>query len=183
MRILPTREQFDRLAEDATHVPVWGELLADRDTPVTAFRKLHKSGYGFLLESAEGGEKWARYSFVATDPAAVVEARGRDVRIRWKDGRVEESRDVDPLIHLRSLLSRYRVAPVPGLPRLSGGLVGYVAYDAVRWIERLPSPPRDELGLPDMAFLLVETLVVFDNREQKVLVVSHADVRLSLIHI
>lgn len=177
MRILPTTAQFERLAEGATHVPVWGELLADRDTPVTAFRKLHQGGHGFLLESAEGGERWARYSFLATDPAAVVEARGREVRVRWKDGRVDEHSDQDPLLFLREFLRRYRVPHVPGLPRLSGGLVGYVAYDAVRWIERLPTPPKDELGLPDMVLLLVDTLVVFDNREQKVLVVSHADVR------
>ncbi len=177
MRILPTTAQFDRLAQDATHVPVWGELLADRDTPVTAFRKIHRGGHGFLLESAEGGERWGRYSFVATDPAAVVEARGRDVRVEWRDGRVTEKRGVDPLLFLRELLAEHRVPTVPGLPRLTGGLVGYVAYDAVRWIERLPSPPPDDLGLPDMVFLLVDTVVVFDNREQKVLLVSHADVR------
>ncbi len=177
MRILPTTVQFGRLADGATHVPVWGELLADRDTPVTAFRKLHTGGHGFLLESAEGGERWGRFSYVATDPAAVVEARGRDVEIRWRDGRVEKHGDVDPLLFLRELLGQYCVADVPGLPRLTGGLVGYVAYDAVRWIENLPSPPPDDLGLPDMVFLLVDTLVVFDNREQKVLLVSHADVR------
>ncbi len=177
MKILPTRAQFGRLAEDATHVPVWGELLADRDTPVTAFRKLHRGGHGFLLESAEGGERWGRFSYVATDPAAVVEARGRNVQIKWRDGRVANHDDVDPLLFLRELLAQYRVPAVPGLPRLTGGLVGYVAYDAVRWIEKLPPPPPDDLGLPDMVFLLVDTVAVFDNREQKVLLVSHADVR------
>jgi len=176
VRILPTTVQFDRLAGDATHVPVWGELLADRDTPVTAFRKLHRGGHGFLLESAEGGERWGRFSYVATDPAAIVEARGRNIRIRWRDGRVDEHPDVDPLLFLRELLSRYRVASVPGLPRLTGGLVGYVSYDAVRWIERLPAPPPDDIGTPDMVLLLVDTVVVFDNRRQRVLIVSHADV-------
>lgn len=176
MRILPTKAQFDRLADGATHVPVWGELLADRDTPVTAFRKLHRGGHGFLLESAEGGERWGRYSFLATDPSAVVEARGRDVSVRWRDGRVDEHCDVDPLLFLRELLGRYRVADVPGLPRLTGGLVGYISYDAVRWIERLPTPPADDLGTPDMVLLLVDTVVVFDNRQQRVLLVSHADV-------
>ena len=176
MRILPTTAQFGRLAEDATHVPVWGELLADRDTPVTAFRKIHRGGHGFLLESAEGGERWARFSYIATDPAAVVEARGRNVHIRWRDGHTSDHPDVDPLQFLRELLARYRVPKVPGLPPLTGGLVGYLAYDAVRWIEQLPSPPPDDIGMPDMVFLLVDTVVVFDNRQQRVLLVSHAEV-------
>ena len=73
MRTFPTEAQFERLSTGATHVPVWGEVLADRDTPVTAFRKLHRGGQGFLLESAEGGERWGRYSFLATEPAAVLD--------------------------------------------------------------------------------------------------------------
>jgi len=176
VRVFPTTEQLVRLAHGATHVPVWGELLADRDTPVTAFRKLHTGGYGFLLESAEGGERWSRFSYIATDPAAVVEARGRNIRVRWRDGRASEHPGVDPLSFVRDLLGRYRVPCVPGLPPLTGGLVGYVAYDAVRWIERLPNPPPDDLGMPDMVFLLVDTLVAFDNRQQRVLLVTHAEV-------
>ena len=176
MRILPTKAQFERLALEATHVPVWGELLADRDTPVTAFRKVHQGGHGFLLESAEGGERWGRYSFIATEPAAVIRAHGRSVRVEWRDGRVDERADVDPLLFLRGLLAEFRVPAVPDLPRLTGGLVGYVSYDAVRWIERLPDAPPDDLGMPDMVFLLVDTVLVFDNKEQKILLVSHADV-------
>ncbi|MBM4267600.1 MAG: anthranilate synthase component I [Deltaproteobacteria bacterium] len=172
----PSAAQFERLAEGVTHVPVWAELLADRDTPVTAFRKLHHGRYGCLLESAEGGERWGRYSYIATDPAAVVVARRRDVRVEWRDGAVDEHGNVDPFAFVRDLLARYRVAAPPGLPRLTGGLVGYVAYDAVRWIEKLESPPPDDLGMPDMVLLLVDTLAVFDNRQQRILLVSHADV-------
>jgi anthranilate synthase component 1 len=177
MRFLPTAEQFGRLAEGCTHVPVWGEILADRDTPASAFAKLHRGGSGLLLESAEGGERWGRYSYIATDPAAVVRVRGGTVRVRWRDGRVLERSDVDPLSFVRELLAEYRVATVPGLPRLTGGLVGYVAYDAVRWIENLGPAPPDDLGLPDLVLLLVETVVVFDNRDQRVLLLTHADVR------
>lgn len=175
MRILPGTAPFARLCEGATHVPVWGEMLSDRDTPVTAFRKVHRGSHGCLLESAVGGERWGRYSFVVTEPAAVVEARGRAVSVRWADGRVEGHDDVDPLLFLRGVLGRYRVAQVPGLPRFTGGLVGYVAYDGVRWIERLPDAPPDDLGCPDLCMLLVDTLVVFDSQEQKVLVLTHAD--------
>jgi anthranilate synthase component I len=177
VRFYPTRAQLERLAQGAiTHVPVWGEILCDRDTPVSAFAKLHRGSFGGLLESNEGGEQWGRYSFVVTEPAAVIEARGRDVTVRHADGRREESRGVDPLLALRGILDRYRVADVPGLPRFTGGLVGYVAYDAVRWIERLPSSPPDDLGLPDLLLLLVDTLAVFDNQTQKMLILTHADV-------
>src|SRR4030095_16531713 len=177
VRFYPTRAQLERLARaPITHVPVWGEILCDRDTPVSAFAKLHRGSFGCLLESNEGGEPWGRYSFVVTEPAAVIEARGRDVTVRHADGRREESRGVDPLLALRGILDRYRSATVPGLPRFTGGLVGYVAYDAVRWIERLPSPPPDDLGLPDLLLLLVDTLAVFDNQTQKMLILTHADV-------
>jgi anthranilate synthase component 1 len=174
VRILPSKAQFERLAEGATHVPVWGELLSDRDTPVSAFLKLQR-GPGALLESAVGGERWARYSFIVTDPVARVEARGRTMRVMPRDGTVRELVDVDPLLHLREILAGYRIPAVPGLPRFTGGLVGYVSYDAVRWIERLESPPPDDLGFPDMQLLLAETLVIFDSKEQKLLLLTHAD--------
>jgi anthranilate synthase component I len=175
VRILPSKAQFARLAEDATHVPVWGELLSDRDTPVSAFLKLQRDGAGCLLESAVGGERWARYSFIVTDPIARVEARGRDVRVTGRDGTVQERKGVDPLLFLREILASYRIPAVPGLPRFTGGLVGYVSYDAVRWIERLESPPADGLGFADMQLLLAETLVIFDSKEQKLLLLTHAD--------
>ena len=176
MRILPSKAQFARLAEGATHVPVWGELLSDRDTPVSAFLKLqHGGGPSALLESAVGGERWARYSFIVTDPVARVEARGRKVRITPHAGPARELADVDPLLHLREILKGYRIPAVPGLPRFTGGLVGYVSYDAVRWIERLESPPPDDLGFPDLQLLLAETLVIFDSKEQKLLLLTHAD--------
>ncbi len=178
MEIKPTRKQFARLAEGATHVPVWGEILADRDTPVTAFRKLHQGEDGFLLESAGGGgERWGRYSFLGTRPAATIEARDRCLTIRWQDGRSETFRDTQPLEEIRRLLERWKVPQVEGLPRFAGGLVGWVAYDAVRWIEHLPNPPPDDQGLPELSLMLVLDLVVFDTREQKVLLISNADVR------
>jgi len=177
MRMQPSTQQFERLAPGATHVPVWAEVLADRDTPVTAFRKIHRGGEGFLLESNEGGDRWGRYSFLATEPAAVVRATGRDLEISWADGRSESFTDVDPLIELRGLLARFEIAEVPGLPRLRGGLVGWIGYDAVRSIEDLPDAPPGDMVLPEIALLLVDTLVIFDNRDQKILLLTHADVR------
>ena len=177
MLIHPTQLQFERLAPGVTHVPVWAELLADRDTPVTAFQKIHRGGEGFLLESNEGGEQWGRYSFLATEPAAVIRATGREMKVSWADGHTESFSDVDPLLELRRLLSDFVMAEVPELPRLRGGLVGWIGYDAVRLIEDLPEPPPSEMTLPDLALLLVDTLVIFDNRDQKILLLTHADER------
>jgi len=179
VRILPSKAQFARLAAGAaTHVPVWGELLSDRDTPVSAFLKLHRGAHGGLLESAVGGERWARYSFIVTDPVARVEARGRNVKLIQRDGQVTARAGVDPLLFLREILADYQIPVVPGLPRFTGGLVGYVSYDAVRWIERLESPPPDTLGFPDLHLLLADTLVIFDSKEQKLLLLTHADLAL-----
>jgi len=177
MRIYPTQPQFERLASGVTHVPVWTEVLADRDTPVTAFQKIHRGGEGFLLESNEGGEQWGRYSFLATEPAAIIRATGREMTVSWADGRSESFNDVDPLLELRQILAQFVMAEVPELPRLRGGLVGWIGYDAVRLIEDLPEPPPAAMVLPDLALLLVDTLVIFDNREQKILLLTHADVR------
>jgi anthranilate synthase component 1 len=177
MRIYPTLQQFERLASGVTHVPVWAEVLADRDTPVTAFQKIHRGGEGFLLESNEGGEQWGRYSFLATEPAAVIRATGHEMKVSWADGRADVFSDVDPLVELRTILSQFIMAEVPDLPRLRGGLVGWIGYDAVRLIEDLPDAPPADMVLPDLALLLVDTLVIFDNRDQKILLLTHADVR------
>ncbi len=177
MLIKPTRRQFARLAEGASHVPVWGEILADRDTPVSAFRKLHRDGDGFLLESAGGGgERWGRYSFLGTRPAAILEARGNSWSVRWMDGRLEQLEGVAPLDELRRFLEGWVVPRVPGLPRFTGGLVGWLSYDAVRWVEHLPAPPPDDLGLPELSLMLVLDLVVFDSCDQKILLLTNADV-------
>ena len=177
MRILPSRAQFARLAADATHVPVWGELLSDRDTPVSAFRKLHRGEYGGLLESAVGGERWARYSFIVTDPVARVVARGRDVQLIRSDGSVTERKGVDPLLFLREVLASYRVAAVPGLPRFTGGLVGYFGYDAIRYIEpavKLRDKP-DPLGCPDILLMVANRVLVFDNLRGRAILILHVD--------
>ena len=176
MRIQPNLQQFESLASGATHVPVWAEVLADRDTPVTAFQKIHRGGAGFLLESNEGDDRWGRFTFLATQPAAIVRGTGRDLEIAWADGRIESFTDVDPLVELRDVLARFEMAEVPDLPRLRGGLVGWIGYDAVRLIEDLPDAPPGDMAMPEIALLLVDTLVIFDNREQKIILLTHADV-------
>jgi anthranilate synthase component 1 len=172
----PEYDEFCRLAEQGNLVPVYREILADLETPVSAFLKIADRGDAFLLESVEGAEKWARYSFLGSGPELVVHSKGRVVTIK-RAGRPPETQEVDnPLDAVRALLRGYRVVPVKGLPRFSGGLVGYLGYDIVRFFEKLPERARDDLGMPDCYLVLADTLVIFDNIAQKIQVLSHAHV-------
>jgi len=157
-------------------VPVFAELPADLDTPLSAYLRLRPGPYSFLLESVEGGEKWARYSFLGTDPLMVLTAKDGRITLRHAHGRTERLPDGNPLEALRELLRRFRPVAVPGLPRFQGGAVGYLAYDAVRHLERLPSEAADDLGLPDAAFLFTDTLLVFDNLRHRLLVIANAHI-------
>ena len=161
----PSREEFVRLASQGNLVPVVREILADLETPLSLFRKLDDGATSFLFESVEGGEKWARYSFIGTGARAIYEAR--DGEARWTEGgRTREFRvEGDPLVPLRERLAGVRVAVPPDLelPRFSGGAVGCVAWDWVRYVERIPDENPDDLGFPDVRFVIPETIVVYDN--------------------
>jgi anthranilate synthase component 1 len=173
----PERGEFLTLAGQGNLIPVCRVILADLETPVSACLKIHRGRYGFLLESVEGGEKWARYSFLGTEPARVLRVRGRTLEVEIP-GTPPERRTVDdPLGALREVLAAYRPVPVPGLPRFTGGAVGQIGYDMVRSFERVPARAPDDLGLPEACLLVAESLLVFDNVAQKIKVVSHADVR------
>src|SRR5690606_24132202 len=123
-------------------VPVVRQVVLDGDTPVAAFAKLHRGKYGFLLESLEGGERWARYTFLSTDPREVLSYHGREIR-RWTatDGWRTLPTEEAPLDHLARTMRQYPPVDVPGLPRFTGGAVGYIGYDVVRSLARLPHPP------------------------------------------
>ncbi|MBI4515580.1 MAG: anthranilate synthase component I [Deltaproteobacteria bacterium] len=170
----PEFDEFRVLAQRGNLVPVYREILADLETPVTAFLKIDEGGDAFLLESVVGGEKWARYSFLGAAPELVMHSKGHIVTVE-RAGRPPDSQPAgDPLAAVRDLLHRYQPVPVPGLPRFSGGLVGYLGYDLVRFFERLPEQARADLGMPDLYLLLADTLLIFDNMAQKIKVVAHA---------
>ncbi len=176
---VPSLTEFSRLARRASVVPVWGEIPDDVDTPVSAWLKLDDGHDSFLLESVAGGEHVARYSFVGSRPRLVFESRGREVvlRERGRDGQMSVRRfqaQPDPLAELERLMRRYRAAPVPALPRFFGGLVGYAGYNAVRFLERLPAHRRDRLQAPDLMFMLVDTLAIFDHAQHKIILVANA---------
>jgi len=171
----PPRGDFHALAGQGDLIPVSREILADLETPVSAFLKIHRGPYGFLLESVQGGERWGRFSFLGTEPVRVLRVRGHDVEVEAADGSVERHTTDDPLIELQRLLGPRRPVAVPGLPRFVGGAVGYLGYDTVRAFERLPVAAEDDLALPDVCMMLVQSVLVFDNIGQTIRVVSHAD--------
>lgn len=179
MEIQPTLKEFTRLARKATVIPVWGERLADLETPVSAFLKLDDGTTSFLLESVAGEEKVARFSFLGSRPRLVFSSRGRTVTIteRRPSGmlvRRREELSQDPLAELEGLMRRFRAAPLPQLPRFYGGLVGYLGYDVARFIERLPAHRQDTLNIPDMQLMLADTMVIFDHAQHKLLLVANA---------
>jgi anthranilate synthase component 1 len=160
--ITPTLEEYRSLARGANLVPVMREVLADHDTPVSAFAKLNRGDAAFLLESLEGGETWGRYSILGFRPAVEFRAKGRVVEIR-RGERTARSEREDPLAALQEILGEVKAAAVPGLPPFSGGAVGLVGYDYVRFLERLPATLPDDLAHPDLHFVFPDVVLVFDN--------------------
>jgi anthranilate synthase component 1 len=173
----PEREEFRRCAGGATLVPVCRQILADLETPVSAFLKIHRGRYGFLLESVQGGEQWGRYSFLGTEPAAILTVHGGEVRVeRPISETIERRSTTDPTRELEVMLAALRPATVPGLPRFAGGAVGYLGYDVVRSFERLPAVKPADLHIPDGCLMLATSLLVFDNVAQTITAVVHAAV-------
>jgi anthranilate synthase component 1 len=164
---------FQRKSKEGNLIPVYKEVLADLETPLSAFRKIDSGNYAFLLESVEGGEKWARYSFLGSNPSLVFKSKGQSAEIIDQGGARRLTVETDPLDLLQSLLEKYRPVKVEGLPRFYGGLVGYMGYDLIRFIERLPCAASDDLQVPDCLFLLTDTLLIFDNLTHKIKIVSN----------
>ncbi len=173
----PDFDEFCTLARQGNMVPVYREILADLETPVSAFLKIDDGGDAFLLESVEGAEKWGRYSFLGIAPQMVFRSKGRDVCVGPPHLATAPRQVADPFAEVQALLGRYRPLPVKGLPRFSGGLVGYLGYDLVRFFERLPERAADDLNVPDQYLMLIDTLLVFDNTAQKIKVVTHASLQ------
>ena len=167
--------EFDRLARHGDLVPVYREIRADTETPVSAFLKLPSPSHAFLLESVEGGERWGRYSFLGDRPKLLVRQVGATTIVEEKGRRTE--RKGPPLEVLRELLGRHRLAKADGLPRFVGGLVGYLSYGAVQWFEpRVPQRLGRDPEFPDSEWMLTDRLIVFDNLSHRIKLVACADV-------
>jgi anthranilate synthase component 1 len=159
LTIAPTRKGFTKLAKQGHVIPVYVDFVADGETPASAYQKLDDGGYSFLFESAEQTEQSGRYSFLGFDPRLIV---------RGENGE-------DPLAALEKVMAQFRFVPQPDLPRFAGGAVGFLGYDVARYFESaLPEPPEDDLHLPEMIFMIMGLLLVFDHRYRRVKIVANA---------
>jgi len=175
----PTPEEFAQLATQGNLIPVTRRILADLETPLSAYRKISGSGESFLFESVEGGEHIGRYSFVGCNPRAIIRQDGQHVQI-LENGRVTEShvvgKDVkDGLEIVERLMKKYRAVTVPGLPRFTGGAVGFIGYEFIHDVEPVvPRPAHDELKVPVLYFLVADELLVFDRVTQTITILVNA---------
>ncbi len=176
LTIKPDFETFKERCKQGNLIPVWTEMLADMETPVSAFRKLSDGEHGFLLESVEHGNTLGRYSFIGCNPEILIRSRGKEINIlHGGDERVAEGFD-NPLDFLRSFMQRYKPAPDPDLPPFIGGGVGYMSYDLVRSFENIPDNNLDDLHLPDTYFMIADTLAIFDHVRHRIILLSNAHV-------
>lgn len=170
--------EFRELAKRGNLIPVFAELIADAETPVSAFHKLDDgSGYSFLFESVEKHDQAGRYSFVGIRPHVVFESHGRTIRITDDRQTREFETDSDPLHELEALMKAYRYVPSPALAdaRFAGGAVGFLTYDLVRFFEpTVQAPPPDDLGLPESLFTITDTVLIFDHRTRRLRIVVNA---------
>ncbi|MEZ4666639.1 MAG: anthranilate synthase component I [Anaerolineae bacterium] len=174
----PNRDTVRRLFDQGDLVPVYRTLLADLETPVSVYLKLAQAGqYSFLLESVEGGEQVGRYSFLGVNPKGIVSVQNGEVR-RTLHGVVTTrplSEGEDPLDAVKLEFERVKPVALPGLPRFVGGAVGFLSYDVVRYFERLPATASDDLHVPDVAFMLPDTLVIFDHARHQLMILANAN--------
>lgn len=181
--ITPSKEEFVRLSAKGNLIPVYKEIVADLETPISAYLKLDTGEHSFLLESAEKGEKFGRYSFVGADPNIVFHCSNQKVRLYENPSRVageetvkEYDIDTDPLVELEKLMSRYQPVETDELPIFSGGAVGFLSYEAVRFFEpTVPQAATNDLAVPDAYFIISDSLLIFDHlsRRIKILVNAH----------
>jgi anthranilate synthase component 1 len=176
-RLSPSRESFRELARQGNLIPVYREIIADMETPVSAFHKIDTGDHSFLFESVEKGNKFARHSFLGASPHLIFQARGKNITLREGAEQRHYTIDDDPLRELERLMSGYRPVPVDGLPLFYGGAVGYIGFEAVTQFEpTVPRAKKDDLGVPDAYFFITDTLLIFDHLERRIKIVANAHV-------
>lgn len=176
MRVYPSKKKFIRMAETADLIPVYAEITADLETPVSAFMKLSESRYAYLLESVEGGSHVGRYSFLGFSPEKVIRIKGCKGIISDSDGHEEHIEDDQPLKRLISAANRYRLPENDDMPPFCGGAVGYLSYDCARYFESIPEAGEDELDVPDAFFMFAHRYLVFDRVNNRLRVAANATI-------
>ncbi|MDH4227741.1 MAG: anthranilate synthase component I [Deltaproteobacteria bacterium] len=172
LKFFPSIDEFKKRSAAFNVIPVFAEIMADTDTPVSAFMKMDTGGDAFLLESVEGGEKWGRYSFLGVSAKATIRSKGKTIEIT--EGSKKTATEGNPLDALRAYFKKFRADETSSIPRFFGGAVGFMGYDMVRHMERLPDSTVDDLKVDDMYLMITDGFLVFDNVEQKIRVVVNA---------
>ncbi len=170
--INPNTTGFEQLSKSAGLVPMFMEVPGDLDTPLSAFLKIENSANSFLFESVEGGTRWARYSFLGSDPRLVIGFRNGSAIIREGDSEKHVTDTIDPTLLLKRIMDRFRPALTPGLPDFFGGAVGFLGYDVVRGFEKIPKLAKPDPGFHDAWFMLTRDMIIFDNLLHKILLVT-----------
>jgi anthranilate synthase component 1 len=174
-QITPTLDEFSQLAKQGNVIPLFAEFVADGETPVSAFKKLDRGGYSFLFESTEKNDVSGRFSFVGTDPRVVIQSYGHEVRIVERGEKPRFNTTADPLDDVRKLTACYQFVSRPELPRFAGGAVGFLGYEAISFFEpKVSVAHRDELHLPEMLFMLTNSILIFDHRLRSLKIVVNA---------
>ncbi|MFH0732673.1 MAG: anthranilate synthase component I [Candidatus Omnitrophota bacterium] len=168
----PNKKEFIKKAKTANLIPVYKEIFADFLTPLLAYKKINSKN-SFLLESVEGEERIARYSFLGSNPSTVIYIKGRQIIVRQKSKKDTCYMD-EPFAYLKKFMRKFKTSPVKGLPRFYGGLVGYIGYDCIRFFEDIPDTCKDDLKLDDAVLMLTDTILIFDHVTHKIKVVSNA---------
>ncbi len=171
----PSLKEFLKLSKKGNVIPVYKEINADLDTPVSAFLKIKKGDYSFLFESVEGQEKIARYSFLGSNPAIVFKSKLKDIEIIYTGQKAARKfiTKTDPLDEIKKIMQNFKFVMIKGLPRFCGGLVGFMGYDMVRFFEKIPDKNPDELKLPDSVFMLTDNILVFDHVNHTIKIVTN----------
>ena len=176
-RLVPSREEFCELARRGNLIPVFREIIADMETPVSAFAKIDTGEHSFLFESVEKGGKFARYSFLGASPNLIFQSQGKDAVVTEGGKERKFKLERDPLAELEKLMAAYRPVKVEGLPLFYGGAVGYLGFEAVTLFEpTVPRAKKDDLQLPDACFFVTDTLLIFDHHERRIKIVANAHV-------
>ena len=182
LKVFPEKEVFIDLAQKHNLVPVYTEVACDLDTPISLFYKIGEGPYSFLLESLEGGEKWARYSFIGIDPYLVFKSKGNQINLLEKQGdklvSKQEFFSDNPFYELRKFIKKIDCAVLDGLPRFFGGAVGFIGYEVVRLFEKIPVG-EDVLGFSDLHFMFPEVVLIYDRFKHTLKIVYNAKIDLN----
>jgi len=173
----PDKNEFIQMAARGNLIPVYKEILADMETPVSIMKKISDNDFAFLLESVEGGESLGRYSFLGANPSIIFKSKGREIDLIYRNDEETYITQKSPLDELRNIMSRFKLVPNPSLPPFIGGAVGYVSYDEIRNIEpRIPNNNPDDLNLPDTFFMITDNIIIFDHVRHRILLLNNAHI-------